>query len=69
MEEINLSNNLVEVYNQPIQGRLFVVGDLHGSYALLMNKLDELEFNFQNDLLVSVAIISKCVLKEPLIQK
>ena len=54
MKEINLGNNLVEVYNQPIQGRLFVVGDLHGCYTLLMNKLDELKFNFQHDLLVSV---------------
>ncbi|MDH0033061.1 MULTISPECIES: metallophosphoesterase [unclassified Acinetobacter] len=54
MKEINLGNNLVEVYNQPIQGRLFVIGDLHGCYTLLMNKLAALEFNFQQDLLVSV---------------
>ena len=54
MKEINLGNNLVELYDQPIQGRLFVVGDLHGCYTLLMNKLDELKFNFQHDLLVSV---------------
>lgn len=44
MKEINLGNNLVELYDQPIQGRLFVVGDLHGCYTLLMNKLDELKF-------------------------
>ena len=54
MKEINLGNNLVELYDRPIQGRLFVVGDLHGCYTLLMNKLDELKFNFQHDLLVSV---------------
>lgn len=54
MKEANLGNNLVELYDQPIQGRLFVVGDLHGCYTLLMNKLEEIEFNFQQDLLVSV---------------
>lgn len=54
MEEINLGHNLIEHYDKPIQGRLFVVGDLHGCYTLLMNKLKEREFNFQQDLLVSV---------------
>lgn len=54
MEKSSLGHNLVELYKNSIQGRLFVVGDLHGCYTLLMNKLHELEFNFQQDLLVSV---------------
>lgn len=54
MREVDLGSNLVEFYTKPIRGRLFVVGDLHGCYTLLMNKLEELEFNFQQDLLVSV---------------
>ncbi|MER8077389.1 metallophosphoesterase [Acinetobacter pittii] len=54
MRESDLGRNLIEYYDTPIQGRLFVVGDLHGCYTLLMNKLKEIEFNFQQDLLVSV---------------
>lgn len=54
MREVDLGSNLVEFYTKPIRGRLFVVGDLHGCYTLLMNRLEELEFNFQQDLLVSV---------------
>lgn len=49
-----MGTNLVEIYNKPIKGRLFVVGDLHGCYTPLMNKLKEIEFNFQQDLLISV---------------
>lgn len=44
----------VEVYTQPIQGDLYVVGDLHGCYDLLMQRLDALQFNPEQDLLVSV---------------
>ncbi|MDC5543395.1 metallophosphoesterase [Acinetobacter baumannii] len=54
MKEIDLGHNLIEHYSKPINGRLFVVGDLHGCYTLLMNKLKEIKFNFQQDLLVSV---------------
>ncbi|HHP0322650.1 metallophosphoesterase [Acinetobacter baumannii] len=54
MQKIDLGHNLIEHYDKPIEGRLFVVGDLHGCYTLLMNKLKEIEFNFQQDLLVSV---------------
>ncbi len=43
MREVDLGSNLVEFYTKPIRGRLFVVGDLHGCYTLLMNKLEELE--------------------------
>lgn len=45
---------LVEIYNQPITGGLYVVGDLHGCYDLLMQKLQQVGFNFERDLLVSV---------------
>ena len=34
--------------------KIFVVGDLHGCYDLLMNKLSEVGFDFKKDLLVAV---------------
>lgn len=34
--------------------KIFVVGDLHGCYDLLMNKLNEVDFDFKKDLLVAV---------------
>ena len=33
---------------------VFVVGDIHGAYSLLMAKLKEIKFNFNSDLLISV---------------
>lgn len=54
MKEIKLGHNLVEFYDKPISGRLFVVGDLHGCYTLLMKRLKDIEFDFQHDLLISV---------------
>lgn len=45
---------LVKIWDKPIKGRLFAVGDLHGSYNLLMGRLDEIGFDFENDLLVAV---------------
>lgn len=33
---------------------VFVVGDLHGCYTLLMDKLKELNFDFENDVLLAV---------------
>ena len=44
----------VEIYNKPIVGRLFTVGDIHGCHTLLMNRLAEIGFDFEKDLLVSV---------------
>ncbi|ENZ1198668.1 metallophosphoesterase [Acinetobacter baumannii] len=41
-------------YDKTISGRLFVVGDLHGCYTLLMKRLKDIEFDFQHDLLISV---------------
>lgn len=46
--------SLVKIYTMPILGRLFVVGDIHGCYDLLMKRLAEINFNFEKDLLVSV---------------
>ena len=33
-------------------GHIYVVGDLHGSYSLLMQELKNLNFDFHNDLLI-----------------
>ena len=46
--------NLVKIWNKTIKGKLYVVGDIHGCYDLLMNRLIEIGFNFENDLLVAV---------------
>lgn len=45
--------NRVEYYHHE-QGRLFVVGDLHGCYDTLMQELQRVNFNFQQDLLIAV---------------
>ncbi len=44
----------VEIYDTPIRGRLFVVGDLHGCYTLFMQQLNDIGFNFNDDLIISV---------------
>ncbi|WP_139851334.1 metallophosphoesterase [Acinetobacter pullicarnis] len=46
--------SLVKVWDKEIQGKLWTVGDIHGCYNLLMNRLSELNFDFDNDLLVAV---------------
>ncbi|WP_340619017.1 metallophosphoesterase [Xenorhabdus entomophaga] len=33
---------------------IFVVGDIHGCYQLLMDRLQQIDFNYENDLLISV---------------
>ena len=33
---------------------VFVVGDIHGSYTLLKDKLKEVGFNYNTDLLIAV---------------
>lgn len=45
---------LVKVWNKEIKGNLYAVGDIHGCYNLLMNRLNEIGFDFDNDLLVAV---------------
>lgn len=47
-------NNTIQIYNEPDIGRLFVVGDIHGCYDLLMAELDKVSFDFQHDWLISV---------------
>lgn len=45
---------LVKIWDKEIKGKLWAVGDIHGCYNLLMNRLNEIGFNFENDLLVAV---------------
>lgn len=47
-------NNPIQIYNEPDIGRLFVVGDIHGCYDLLMAELAKVSFDFQRDWLISV---------------
>lgn len=46
-------SGIIEYY-QHQSGRLFVVGDIHGCYDELMQKLEVINFDFQQDLLVAV---------------
>lgn len=46
--------SLVKVWDKEIEGKLYAVGDIHGCYNLLMNRLKEIGFDFENDLLVAV---------------
>ena len=45
---------LVKIWDKEIKGKLWAVGDIHGCYNLLFNRLNEIGFNFENDLLVAV---------------
>ena len=45
---------MVKVWNKEIKGKLYAVGDIHGCYNLLMSRLKEIGFDFENDLLVAV---------------
>ncbi len=45
---------LVKVWDKEIKGKVYAVGDIHGCYNLLMNRLFEISFDFDNDLLVAV---------------
>lgn len=47
-----MSHPLVYTINTNQMGHVYVVGDLHGSYSLLMQELKNLNFDFHNDLLV-----------------
>ena len=49
----NTIQSKVQTYTQHT-GRLFVVGDLHGCYAQLMQQLAIVEFDFEQDLLIAV---------------
>lgn len=45
---------LVKIWDKEIKGKLWAVGDIHGCYNLLMTRLKEVGFDFENDLLVAV---------------
>lgn len=44
----------VKIWDREIKGKLYAVGDIHGCFNLLMNRLEEIGFDFENDLLVAV---------------
>ena len=44
----------VKAWDKEIKGKLYAVGDIHGCYNLLMTRLKEVGFDFENDLLVAV---------------
>ncbi|AUX84879.1 serine/threonine protein phosphatase [Acinetobacter sp. ACNIH2] len=46
--------SLVKIWDKEIKGKLWAVGDIHGCYNLLMTRLKEIGFDFENDLLVAV---------------
>ncbi|MBD2798327.1 metallophosphoesterase [Xenorhabdus sp. 18] len=52
MSEIR-NRNYLKIDGDQYQ-RIFVVGDIHGCYQLLMNKLQQIDFDYENDLLISV---------------
>ena len=45
---------LVKIWDKEIKGNLYTVGDLHGCFNLLMNRLNDIGFYFDNDLLVAL---------------
>lgn len=45
---------LVKIWDKEIKGKLYAVGDIHGCYNLLMSRLSDIGFDFENDLLVAV---------------
>lgn len=54
MKMNKIANSLVETLNADFAENVYVVGDLHGCYDLLMQRLHEQQFNFDKDLLISV---------------
>lgn len=46
--------NKIEYYEFPLEKNVYVVGDLHGCYSLLMKELKKLNFDFENDILLGV---------------
>ena len=49
-----MSNKLVKYLDVDDDVNVFVVGDIHASYSLLKEKLKEVGFNFNKDLLIGV---------------
>lgn len=48
------ANTLIEIYDASEIDRLFVVGDLHGCYQAFIQMLEEVRFNFDRDMVISV---------------
>lgn len=46
--------NLVKTLDPNTRGRDFVIGDLHGEYVLMEDLLDHVQFDIDNDRLISV---------------
>lgn len=44
----------IEFLNNPNVERIFICGDIHGEYQLLMKSLDSLDFDVENDLLICI---------------
>ena len=53
-------STIIENY-QHEKGRLFVVGDIHGCYDELMQGLEQVNFDFQNDLLIAGSLIAPVI--------
>lgn len=49
---MNMNNLVKEITHNT--GRVFVIGDLHGCYDVLIKKLDDVGFNYDEDLCLSV---------------
>lgn len=47
-------DTLIEIYEASEIDRLFVVGDLHGCYKEFIHKLEEIQFDFDKDMVISV---------------
>lgn len=47
-------DNLIEFFNASEYNRLFVVGDLHGCYEEFLDKLEQIKFDFNRDIVISV---------------
>ena len=46
--------SLIEYLDIDDEINVYIVGDIHGSYTYLLNELKKLNFNFEQDLLISV---------------
>ncbi len=47
-----MTNRLILHFELNPQIRLYIVGDLHGCYSLLMQELQKINFDFENDVLI-----------------
>ena len=53
MEEVSV-NNLVKYLEIDEDVNVYVVGDIHGAYSLLKEKLESINFDYSKDLLIAV---------------